>query len=196
MRRTTPTQPVTPAMLRHFAVLTVVITSCLAIFAQGENNSLEEARRAVASKNGSAGAFSVNGAAKQAQERKALREIGGLKIAADTKIGGGFRADAVIEREAASSDGGGSGSGSGSGDTGNNTDANSSPAAVAGQPMMPPPGSNPVQLSPGPPGMPPGVGPNQRRGPPTAQPPRKPTAQEIDRMIAAARERSGSATQD
>ncbi len=32
--------PVTPQMLRHFAVLTVMITGCLAMFADGENREL------------------------------------------------------------------------------------------------------------------------------------------------------------
>jgi hypothetical protein len=39
MRRVAPAIPVTPRLFRHFAIVTVVLTSCLALFADGENQA-------------------------------------------------------------------------------------------------------------------------------------------------------------
>lgn len=46
MSRAAPPSPVSPRMFRHFAVATLAITACLAIFAQGEQRQAFEQRLA------------------------------------------------------------------------------------------------------------------------------------------------------
>lgn len=172
MRRATPTMPVTPVMLRHFAVLTLVITSCIGIFASGENR--ESAEQQLKPR-------TSNSAASQAKSAPANppKIIGGLIIGAGTRLGPSPDAGGYFDSEG----GGGSGSGETSpyqgSETGNVT------------PMGPPPGLQSPHLATASQGPPPGVGRNQRKGRPNPPPLRQPTAQELDRMMAASRERSG-----
>lgn len=51
MRRTAPTLPVPPKLLKHFAAATIVITLLLAVFASGEDWGAEAQLKAVESKN-------------------------------------------------------------------------------------------------------------------------------------------------
>lgn len=83
MRRAPPTLPVNPAMLRHFAVLTVVATVCLAMFASGENASaLREAQAAKRAR--SSGAWGTAPAAPA--PAKGEREVNGMKLASGTRL--------------------------------------------------------------------------------------------------------------
>ena len=183
MRRATPSMPVTPVMLRHFAVLTLVITSCIAIFASGENREfVDQQIRAKSTKNAAAPA--------QVGQASQPKVIGGLNIAPGTQLGGAAGGGGYVETDVQAGDetggdggGGSSGEVAGGGESAVFRPTGGSP--MAGPMAGVPPGSFP----------PPGAGP-QRRGPPNAQPQRKPTAQEIERMMAAARARSGSASSE
>lgn len=85
MRRSVSRLPITPAMLKHFAVFTAVATGCLAMFATGENSSAEQAIRGVhdaaaSQSHGPLPGQSVNG-------KIMVREVGGLKLAPGTRLG-------------------------------------------------------------------------------------------------------------
>jgi hypothetical protein len=193
MRRATPTLPVTPVMLRHFAVLTLVITSCIAIFASGENREFVDHQVQAKS-------AKTNAAPAQVGKARQPTVISGLNIAAGTQLGGAAGGSDYVERGvSAGEDSGGGGEGGGSGEASGGgesagfgrTEGPQMAGPMAGMPpgSSPPPSANQNQ------GPPPGAGPPQK-GPPKPQPQRKPTAQEIDRMLAAARERSGSASSE
>jgi hypothetical protein len=79
MRRAAPTIPVTPVMLRHFAVVTVAITGCIAMFADGENREfIEDQLKARQAKTMAMRA--------DAQKGSKLKTVGGLRIAKGTKL--------------------------------------------------------------------------------------------------------------
>ncbi len=85
MRRTTPQLPVTPAMLRHFAILTGVATLCLAMFATGENADGAAGKAQVASGEGgmmSAMLGAEERALKGNQAQKPAKVVNGLTIGA------------------------------------------------------------------------------------------------------------------
>ena len=195
MRQPTPTLPVTSKMLRHFAVVTVAITACIGIFAQGENAKVAAQAAAPESERGF---LSIGG------ERPALaggnkqpREVNGIKLASGTKLDtGGDGSD----------DGGGGGSVEGSGYIQSAPSAMRTPsvnfaarqtaaaegngfALPAGPPPIPKdangvpaPGAAITTVNPAKPGKP--------------QAPRKATQQDIERMMAASSQRSGRATGD
>lgn len=81
MRKSAPTLPVSTDMLRHFAVLTVVITAGLAMFANGENeNVIAEQIRQREMK---------NQALRMEREKASQRTvvIDGLRVAPGTRVG-------------------------------------------------------------------------------------------------------------
>lgn len=181
MRRASPSLPVTPGMLRHFAVLTLVITSCIGIFASGENHEL--AQQQVQAQARPAKSKQTN-----ADQPAPPQVIGGLNIAAGTRIGAAAGGGDYVESGSeVTGDSGGGGGGSSDVPSGGDT-VGGYAQAVAGQPMIPPPGTLPP-----PPGGPQGTGTNQRGGPPRSQPPRAPTGEELERMLAASRQRSAAA---
>ena len=194
MRQPTPTLPVTSKMLRHFAVVTVAITACIGIFAQGENDKVA-ARPAQAESPGSnwGGAES----AALAGGNKQPGEVNGIKLASGTKLNtGGGNGDG---------DGGG-GSGEGSGYIQSAPPAMRSATDRPGARMSataetnglaPPAAAPPIPKDAN--GVPaPGaaISPTNSAKPGKPQPPRKATQQDIERMMAASSQRSGRATQD
>jgi hypothetical protein len=81
MRRAVPNLPVSPNMLRHFAVLTLVITGGLAMFAGGENQSFlaEQVKQR-----------QMKTEAVRAERQKATEHtvvIDGLRVAPGTRLG-------------------------------------------------------------------------------------------------------------
>ncbi len=89
MRRAAPTLPVTPTMLRHFAVVTVLATAALAMFASGENTSaLREAQKAQRAR--SSGTWGTS--PQKPAEAAGPRTAGGLHLASGTRLqqNGGF----------------------------------------------------------------------------------------------------------
>lgn len=101
MSRIAKTLPVTPKMYRNFAVVTVVITGFIAIFADGENKAYVEDQIAQAKKTNSTGAK----VAKASDETK-----GGLRVRDNGAAAGSFGADS-------GSDGGGGSNSFSSGDS-------------------------------------------------------------------------------
>ena len=194
MRQTTPTLPISPKMLRHFAVLTMAITSVLGIFAQGESAKVETGTHNGTPPESSGSSFEFGGAEKAALAggNKSPGEVGGLQIARGTQL----QAD------------GGSGEGS-----------SSSGGEGVGSVQMAPPaaprrivpglgGKPPVDAATQPSGLPPM--PQDGHGVPAPgltapgisgasglkpQAPRKPTAEDIKRVMAASGQRSGNAPQ-
>ncbi len=174
MRRAVPTIPVTPGMLRHFAVLTVAITGCLAMFADGENRQLvEDKLKARQAQNQALRA--------QAEKGATLRTVGGLKIAKGTRVD---HSGDSAPNSGSAPDGGGT----------------IDPSGRYAQ-MNPPPAAGPAYgANPAYSGQP---GPATEYGPragnpefysrkPKAPPARTPSQEEIDAMMAASRARSGS----
>lgn len=97
MRRAAPTLPVTPAMIRHFAVVTLVATVCLAIFASGENASaLKEAQEAKRAR--TSGIWGTT--PRKADEASGQRAVNGMNVAAGTKLdhGGEYDPDPEMPR--------------------------------------------------------------------------------------------------
>jgi hypothetical protein len=171
-----PDLPVTPAMLRHFSVVTIAATACLAMFASGENSAARQGDSAIA-------AGTEKAALAQAKTEKP-REIGGLRIAKGTDLRSADDEDYRdrIEEPVV-------------GDI-RYVDPSfgaprtpETPALAAG----PTAGMDP-QVVRDPTGVP-LLGAVQRRpGQRVAPPPRAPTQAEYDRMVAATRLRSGTPT--
>ena len=83
MRRVAPNLPVSPVMLRHFAVVTLVATAGLAMFASGENSSaLAEAQRAAQARGGGAWGTSP----RKPSENKTATTVNGMHVAAGTRL--------------------------------------------------------------------------------------------------------------
>ena len=83
MRRAAPTLPVTPTMLRHFAVVTLLATAGLAMFANGENTSaLREAQKAQRAR--SSGTWGTS--PQKPAEAAGPRTAGGLNLASGTRL--------------------------------------------------------------------------------------------------------------
>ncbi len=83
MRRVAPNLPVSPVMLRHFAVVTLVATAGLAMFASGENSSaLAEAQRAAQARGGGAWGTSP----RKTSENKTATTVNGMHVAAGTRL--------------------------------------------------------------------------------------------------------------
>lgn len=80
MRRAAPTLPVTAKMLRHFAIVSVVITSGLAMFASGEGQEIltEKARQTQLR------AQEVRNQRQRATQRTVV--VDGLRVAPGTKL--------------------------------------------------------------------------------------------------------------
>ena len=201
MRQPTPTLPVTTKMLRHFAVVTVAITACIGIFAQGENAEVAAGpKQAAAAPAESGGGFLDFGGAERAAltgANKGPQEVNGMKLASGTRLNSG------------GDDGGGGGGSDGSG-----------PGEATGSVQYTPPLMRPGQSGPAfqagaapqgnelaPRAAPPPI-PKDANGVPAPgaavaaskiiqaakpQPPRKATQQDIDRMMAASSQRSGGA---
>lgn len=79
-------------MLRHFAVLTIVITVCIAIFAEGEKGDTTAAKpQAAAQSSGGAMSAMLGGAEeaalKQSRENKPGKEVSGLRLGLGTRLG-------------------------------------------------------------------------------------------------------------
>ncbi len=93
MRRAAPTLPVTPAMLRHFAAVTLVATVCLAVFANGENNAATPGAKPVAeaTEESGGGISAMFGGAEEAALKKARegdgkRSVNGMNLASGTRL--------------------------------------------------------------------------------------------------------------
>ena len=209
MRQPTPTLPITSKMLRHFAVVTVAMTACIGIFAQGENAEVAAKPKQVAAapQEESGGGFLDFGGA----ERRALtsggkdpREVNGMKLASETRLNAG------------GDDGGGGGGGGDGGGGGGSGEATgyfqpTGPSIRTVQPgpamrvpavgqdsgLSPPAGPAPIPKDSH--GVPaPGAATATGNAAPSAkpQPPRRPSQQDIERMMAASSLRSGQATAD
>ena len=187
MRQPTPTLPITPKMLRHFAIVTVAITACIGVFAQGENAKIASNPKQGATQ-GSGSSFAAVAGDKNS------REVNGMKLAAGTRLqsGGGSDADEPPAQVA-----------DGIGYFQNNDPAfrASSPPGTAGAPaevaLAPSPAPPPIPRDAN--GVPaPGAALSARNPANAAKPPttRRVTQQDIDRMMAAESLRSGGAIND
>lgn len=112
MRRAAPTLPITPGMIRHFAVVTLVATVGLAMFAHGENTAAEpKAKQGQPAEGGGVMSAMFGGAEeaalKQAREATRNRNIHGMNVAAGTRLeqGGGYDPDPEIHRNEAEATG-------------------------------------------------------------------------------------------
>jgi hypothetical protein len=192
-------------MLRHFAVVTIAITACIGIFAQGENSEVAaKPAQAAAPEESGGGMFDFGGAERAALAGgdKQPREVNGIKLASGTKLNAG-----------GDDWGGGDGVGDGGGNFGEGSGsiqysqpamrapatgpATRLPEEVAKEGLAPPASAPPIPKDAN--GVPaPGAAVttfNPAR-PGKTQPPRKATQQDIDRMMAASIKRSGGASTD
>ncbi|MEO6717137.1 MAG: hypothetical protein ABIM50_07795 [Novosphingobium sp.] len=201
MRQPTPTIPVTSKMLRHFAVVTVAITACIGIFAQGENTVVAAKTTPAAAPESGGGFLDFGGAERAALAgNKGSHEVNGIKLAAGTKLNTGGDDG---------TDGGGGGGGGASGEGWGyiQSEPSAMPAAygpaggqspaIEGSGLAPPVAAPPIPKDPN--GAPaPGASVNTINPgkPGKPQPPRKASQQDIDRMMAASSQRSGRATTD
>ena len=201
MRQPTPTLPVTAKMLRHFAIVTVAITACIGIFANGENAEVTAKPAQAAAPQSEGGGFMDFGGAERAAlagGNKGPKEVNGIKLASGTRLNaGGDGGDG----------GGGGGVGGGGGEgTGyiqgrsriSSEDPALRPMAAAevngfAPPAGPPPIPKDANGVPAPGAAVTAVNPARSVKP---QPPRRATQQDIDRMMAASSQRSGQATTD
>jgi hypothetical protein len=205
MRQPTPTLPVTSKMLRHFAVVTVAITACIGIFAQGENTQVAaKPAQAQAAAPESGGGFLDFGGAERAAlagGSKGPQEVNGIKLASGTRLNTGGD-----DGGGGGGDGGGGGSGEGSGyiqnappamRTSSDDPALRLTASAVRSGFSPPAGPPPIPRDgngvPAPGAAAGAVNPAQAGKP---QPPRKASQQDIERMMAASSQRSGRATTD
>lgn len=179
MRRIAPTLPVTPTMLRHFVAITVMATAGLAMFANGENTgAIIEAQKAARQNGG--GAWSKT--PRNSNPTKQPATVNGMKLAPGTRLQNNSGDDYEIGRsgegnirylspEYNSLDPVSPAAGAAGG--GGQAIALAAPAPIQrdakGIPL--PPGSA-LQ------GQPPGA---------SRPPPRKPTAEEVHRMMEASR---------
>ena len=201
MRQPTPSLPVTSKMLRHFAIVTVAITACIGIFAQGENAEVAAKPAQVAAPESGGGFLDFGGAERAALAggHKGPHEVNGIKLASGTRLntGGDGGGDGV-------GDGGGGGERSGSIQSAPSTVRTSSDdpalrltAADERNGFAPPAGPPPIPKDangvPAPGAAVTSVNPAKPAKP---QPPRKATQQDIERMMAASSQRSGGATTD
>ena len=201
MRQPTPSLPVTSKMLRHFAIVTVAITACIGIFAQGENAEVAAKPAQVAAPESGGGFLDFGGAERAALAggHKGPHEVNGIKLASGTRLntGGDGGGDGV-------GDGGGGGERSGSIQSAPSTVRTSSDdpalrltAAAERNGFAPPAGPPPIPKDangvPAPGAAVTSVNPAKPAKP---QPPRKATHQDIERMMAASSQRSGGATTD
>ena len=183
MRRAAPQLPISPKLLKHFAAATVVITLCVAMFANGEEAQLTAELRAREAK---------NELLRTEAEKLGTRKIAmGMKINASAQGGG--------------DDGGGETEGNGSADP----DAIAIPASFAQQnridqqhPMLP----RNMPMTPGATVTVKGQMASDLQGPigdaARAKNAKKagsffrPNAEQIEAIKATSRERTGSATED
>jgi hypothetical protein len=169
MRQPTPTIPVTSKMLRHFAVVTVAITACIGIFAQGENAEVaaKPAQAAAAPEESGGGMFDFGGGGDGGGGGGGGEGSGFIQSAPPTMRSTPYGPAARISAA----------------DEGNGytppTNQLPIPKDTNG---VPAPGAAVTAVNPARPGKP--------------QPPRKASQQDIDRMMAASSQRSGRATAD
>ncbi len=181
MRRAAPTLPVTPAMLRHFVVITLAATAGLAMFAHGENTgAMIEAQKA--SRARSSGAWGTT--PKQADQAKAPTSVNGMNVAPGTKLqsGGGSSDDYEAEKTIQS----GEGNIRYLSPEYSSLEPGSLAQADAGPGQTP---AAPAQIQRDSKGVPLPPGSTLRGQPPSAnrQPPRRATVEEIQRMMEASR---------
>ena len=198
MRQPTPTLPITPKMLRHFAVVTVAITACIGIFASGENTQVAAKPAKEAAQESGGFSFDFGGAERAALTgggNKDHRNVNGINLASGTRLSSGSDADVGGFSSQASDSVGyiqnpqptmrpspaGAAMGISAPLEGNGLAA---PTAMPPIPKdangVPAPGAatiNPAKSS-------------------KPQPPRKATQQEIERMMAASSQRAGGANTD
>ena len=193
-------------MLRHFAIVTVAITACIGIFANGENAEVTaKPAQAATPESEGGGVLDFCGAERAALAggNKGPKEVNGIKLASGTRLNAGGDGG----------DGGGGGGGDGSGGGGGggegtgyiqgrsrilSEDPALRPMAAAevtgfAPPVGPPPIPKDANGVPAPGASVTAVNP-ARSGKP--QPPRRATQQDIERMMAASSQRSGRATTD
>lgn len=176
-------------MLRHFAVLTIVITACIAIFAQGENNAAKVKNPQAVNEESSGNALSamIGGAEaaalKQSREGKPTREVNGMRIASGTNLSNNYYEETTTFAQPEVT-----------GDIRNFDPAHAIVLDEKG--TLPEPANQPPPMIKDANGIPaPSVaaGINQRPNPGKAQPPRQATRQDYERMMAESQQRSGTA---
>jgi hypothetical protein len=86
IRRAGNTTLVSPVMLRHFAVLTVVITGCIAVFAEGEKGGASTAKPQGGSAVGAMLGRSEEAALKKSGGDKPTKEVNGLRLGSGTRL--------------------------------------------------------------------------------------------------------------
>jgi hypothetical protein len=81
MRRQAPTVAVKPSMLLHFAVITVIVTGCIAMFATGENAKFAKAPFDER--------MAINRTLSAEKQSGKTRTVGGMILANGTKVNNG-----------------------------------------------------------------------------------------------------------
>ena len=161
-------------MLRHFAVLTAAVTVCLAMFASGENSGAAQALIQAKARS------TAIPAAQLGPGRREVREVGGLKLAAGTRLDG--RHDDYDTETTR--------------DVGQGNLVYADPASArADEATSPAAGSQAIEIARDASGVvAPSVTAAVKRGPNAAQPaPRRATQQDYERMMAESERRSGPA---
>jgi hypothetical protein len=169
-------------MFRHFAIVTMMLTAAIAMFADGENRELlaAEVRQspapAAGGANGTKGADTKHAGSTQFRDGRRQRQVWGPDI--EPGMEGNFDNDIVATPASPMAAAGSFG--------GEGEDPGASPAA----PVAAPPAAMAAAAPPGMPGhllqQMAGTGPAARKAPP-----RHPTPDEINRMLESSRERSG-----
>lgn len=165
MSRPAPSLPISPKMFRHFAIITVAITACVAMFADGEG------REAVAAQ------------IKERQQKNELliaeaEKVGKRTVGFDRASAGKGAVAAANDSVEWSDDGPAYGTPMESADVGGDDPSGPAPRGLIG-PVM-----GPASMR----GVPPQV--RQRMAPGSQA--RRPSAEDIERITAASRARSGA----
>jgi hypothetical protein len=197
MRQPSPTLPITTKMLRHFAVVTVAITACIGIFANGENSKV--AARSMNEMAHHSGVFSIgfSGTKRASLGGSGNRQtsyINGMKLAAATNLNSSGGDDSNEPSLQSGESFGtiqndhltvqpplaGSAMGTSTANLGNEFAAQAAAQPIPKDELgVPAPGAATPT--------------NSLLKRPKPQPPRKATQQEIDQMMAASSHRSGGA---
>ena len=198
MRQPTPTLPITTKMLRHFAIVTVAITACIGVFAQGENAKVDPKPKQVAAvpEESGGGFLDFGGAERRALAggHKESREVNGMKLASGTRLESGGGSDLGETPEHVADGVGYIQNTQPAMGTRTGSYAAGAPAATDfASPAAPPPIPKDANGVPAP-GAAISAGNPANAGKP--QPPRKATQQDIDQMMAASIRRSGGAATD
>ncbi len=175
MARRTPTMPISPTQLKHFAAATVALTALLAVFAGGEGI-------------GVADQLKDRGSANQLAKTE-VDKLGTKQLKADLKLKDGRKSDFNFSDQSDEADmepgwGAGGAGGSAGGSAGGGSAVYSKPQAPRGSEGTESP-KGPGQLRPGQSGEANNQGKDARK-----KAPPKPTQQDLDDMLEASRARS------